>query len=144
MSELNTQEPIFNPGSTKQEMTESTQPLSATDGRRRFLLIGGLMVALAVTLLFGLRLVRHLAHRPAREPIRPWMSIPQVAHAYRIPPAELFNALGLPVTRPPDLRPIGEIARAQNRSIEEVIRILEERIRRGPPALQPSAETPPP
>ncbi len=104
-----------------------------TQQRNRSLLIVGLIAALVITLVFGLRLVGRLAHRPLREPIRPWMSVPQVAHANHVPPEILFEALGLPATRPPDLRPIGEIARTQNRSVEEVIRILEERIQRGPP-----------
>ncbi len=101
---------------------------------KRSLLIVGLIVVLMITLIFGLRLAGRLAHRPLREPIRPWMSVPQIAHANKIPPEALFEALGLPVTRPPDLRPISEIARAQNRSVEDVIRILEERIQRDPPA----------
>ena len=104
-----------------------------TRQQNRSLLIVGLIMALVITLIFGLRLTGRLAHRPLREPIRPWMSVPQVAHANHMPPEVLFEALGLPATRPPDLRPIAEIARAQNRSVEEVIRILEERIQHDPP-----------
>lgn len=104
-----------------------------TDRQKRVLLVGCLVVTLAVTIIFGVRLAGRLAHRPPREPIRPWMSVPHIARAYEVPSALLFEALELPATRPPDLRPIAEIARAQNRSVQEVIRILEERIQRGPP-----------
>lgn len=104
-----------------------------TGRRKQIILIASLMVALAITLIFSVRLADRLTRRPLREPIQPWMSVPHIARANQVPPEELFKALGLPATRPPDLRPIAEIARAQNRSVRELISILEERIQRGPP-----------
>ena len=52
------------------------------------------------------------------------MNVPYVAHSYHVPPHVLFLALGLP-PKPPDDRPIVEIARAQNRPVEAVIADLQ-------------------
>ena len=96
--------------------------------RKRILLIGGLVLALVITLFFGSRFVRRILFRPSREPIREWMSVGYIARAYGVQPPVLEQALGLPPGPPPDRRPISEIAKAQNKTSAEVIAILEKAI----------------
>ena len=104
-----------------------------TPKRKKILLIGGLIVALLITGFFGVRFTRRILYRPTREPIRGWMDVGYVGRAYGVPPYVLYAALGLPDNGPRDRRPLSEIAKAQNRTTDEVIKILEERIARGPP-----------
>lgn len=72
--------------------------------------------------------------------IRPWRNLRYIAHSYRVPPDVLNEALGLPPE--PDRRPIREIARDQNRSVEEVIAILEEAIVHSRPPYPPPSPRP--
>ena len=58
-------------------------------------------------------------HYHQDEPIRGWMNVGYVAHSYHVPPHVLYRALGLP-HKPPDKRPLREIAKAQNRSMDEI------------------------
>ena len=112
--------------------------------RKRILLIGGLVVALVVTLFFGSRFVRRILFRPSREPIREWMSVGYIARAYGVPPIALEQALGLPPGPPPDRRPISEIAKAQNKTTTEVIAIVEKAIEASRPPRPPTRQPPPP
>lgn len=78
------------------------------------------------------------------EPIHGWMRIGYVAHSYHVPPRVLYEALGLP-TQPPDRRPLRVIAKAQHRSMDEVIALLREaiadaRASRPPPSPPPRAD----
>ncbi|MDX6385756.1 MAG: hypothetical protein QOK48_3329 [Blastocatellia bacterium] len=83
-------------------------------------------------------------HRHRDEPIQSWMSVGYVAHSYHVPPPVLFSALGLP-HRPPDRRPLSEIARAQNRSMAEIQDVLLNAIARArPPNPPPSPPSPDP
>jgi hypothetical protein len=76
------------------------------------------------------------------EMIRPWMSLPYLAHSYRLPPHVLYQALGIP--QPPhDRRPLRQIAREQDRPLEEVITVLHDAIARER-AIHPSGAAPPP
>ena len=98
-------------------------------GRTQWLVTLALVLVVALTGLFAVRTVRRAIywrlHRD--ETIRPWMSVPYVAHSYRVPPHVLYEALGIP--HPPhDRRPIRELAHEQNRSAEELIAILEKAI----------------
>ncbi len=100
-------------------------------GWRQWVALSALVLVLLVTGLFAIRTVRRAIywrlHRD--EVIRPWMSVPYVAHSYRVPPPVLYDALGIP--HPPhDRRPIKEIAKQQNRSIEEVVATLQSAIAR--------------
>ena len=104
-----------------------------TQQRKKLLLIGGFIIALLITGFFGVRFVRRILYRPSREPIRGWMDIGYVSRAYGVPPYVLYAALNLPDDGPRDRRPLSEIAKTQNRSTEEVIQVLQERIARGPP-----------
>jgi len=98
-------------------------------GRKQWLIVLALAVVVGLTGLFAVRTVRRAVywsfHRD--ETIRPWMSVPYVAHSYRVPPRLLYEALGIP--HPPhDRRPIKALAHEQNRSAEELIAILEKAI----------------
>ena len=112
--------------------------------RRQWLLTAAFAVALVWTGLFAVRASRHV--RPLRaaadEPIRPWMSIPYVAHSYHVPPQVLFQALDLPFN-PRDRRPIGKIARAQGRSIQDVEALLRQAIIHARPPYPPPPPPPP-
>ena len=88
--------------------------------------MAALVLVLFVTGLFAVRTFRRAIywrmHRD--EVIRPWMTLPYVAHSYRVPPEVLYEALK--IEHPPhDRRPIKQIASEQNRSLEEVITTLQ-------------------
>jgi hypothetical protein len=114
-------------------------------------LLYGLALALALltTGLFTARAVHRFSEIRSRvggPPIRPWMSVPHIAHAYGVPPHLLFEALQIP----PDQgkpRPIGAIARSQQRSVDQVIdelRLVIERYHQTPlPAEPPTPPAPP-
>ena len=91
-----------------------------TQQRKRLLLIGAFVLALAITLFFGLRFALRVINRPTRDPIRAWQDIVYISRAFGVPPRVLEEALGLPPGPPPDRRPIGEIASAQNRTNDAV------------------------
>jgi hypothetical protein len=95
--------------------------------------------------LFATRAVRRAiywqTHRD--EPIKPWMSVRYVARSYRVPPHVLYQAIGLE-PQPRDRRPLREIAREQNRSVEELIAELQEAIKHARPPYPPPSPPPPP
>lgn len=74
------------------------------------------------------------------EPVEGWMNVGYVAHSYRVPPHVLYKALGMP-HKPPDRRPLSEIAREQNRSMDDVRAVLMDAIVRARP---PNPPPPPP
>ena len=89
--------------------------------RRRWVFGLAFLVALAITSMFAMRAMRAASHlRGGDEPIRPWMSVPYIAHAYGVPRPILFEALGIPPDRR-DRRPIMRIAREQGRPVDLVI-----------------------
>ena len=100
-------------------------------GWQQWLVLSLFLLALVVAGLFGVRAVRRAAYwRSHRDVvIRPWMSVPYVAHSYRVPPNVLYEAIGIPL-QSHDRRPIRDIAREQNRSVEEVIATLQNAIAR--------------
>ena len=111
-------------------------------GWKQWTLLAAFGLVLLATGLFSVRAVRRAVywrlHRD--EPVRPWMSVPYVAHSYRVPPQVLYEALGIP--HPPhDRRPIKEIAEEQSRSVDEVIATLQSAIARE--RVSPSPTTPP-
>ncbi len=93
-------------------------------------------VALVVTLLFGGRATWRLYNRLNRPPPPPrqtdvtaiagWMSVPYVGRAYRVPPPELYAALGVPPENRDSRRfsTLDEIAAATGRSSDEVLAIV--------------------
>lgn len=99
-------------------------------GWHQWLLLAVFLLALVVTGFFAVRGVRRAIywHNHRDEPIRPWMSVRYVARSYRVPPPLLYEAIGLqPV--PHDRRPLRQIAREQNRSVETLIQDLQEAIK---------------
>ncbi len=82
-------------------------------------------MAIAGTFIFGFRAGRHARGLHwENEPIRPWMSVPFVAHTHHLPSAVLFRAIGIE-PQPHDRRPLRTIAREQHRPVEDVVRDLE-------------------
>jgi hypothetical protein len=82
-------------------------------------------VAVAGTFLFALRAGRHARLlRYENEPIRPWMSVPFIAHTHHVPADVLFRAIGLPPHQH-DRRPLRLIAREEHRPIDKIIQDLD-------------------
>jgi hypothetical protein len=97
---------------------------------------GWLRIALALTLaLAGVLAFRafNFGNRVhgSDEPIRPWMTVPYIAHSRHVPQNVLWGALGLPAHLH-DHRPIGAIARKQGRPVADVISSLKSAIEREP------------
>lgn len=111
---------------------------------RQGLVLVAFLLVLSFTILHAFRAVRETVywryHRD--EPIRGWMTIGYVAHSYHVPTHVLHLALGLP-DKPPDRRPLREIAKAQNRSMEDIRTALQDAIIQArppyPPPSPPSA-----
>ena len=107
--------------------------------------IAAFALVVSVTALFAVRTVRRAIywrlHRD--EVIRPWMSVPYIAHSYRVPPHVLYEALRIPPV-PHDRRPIREIASEQNRSVDELIPVLQSAIARERAVHPPGGPPPPP
>jgi hypothetical protein len=82
-------------------------------------------VAIAGTFIFAFRAGRHARRLQwENEPIRPWMSVPFIAHTHHVPSGMLFHAIGLE-PQPHDRRPLRTIAREERRPVEDVVRDLE-------------------
>ena len=113
------------------------QTLKGFNGRQ-WLVLAAFLFIIGFTGLHAFRFVRDAVywsyHRD--EEIRGWMPVGYVAHSYRVPPHVLYQALGLP-HRPPDKRPLREIARAQNRSMDEVKAVLQDAIVHARPPYPP-------
>ncbi|MGD0364515.1 MAG: hypothetical protein ABSC93_26860 [Bryobacteraceae bacterium] len=105
------------------------------------ILLVAFCVAIAGTFIFGFRAGRR-AHRLhfENEPIRPWMSVPFIAHTHHVPSAVLFHAIGIE-PQPHDRRPLRTIAREQHRPVEDVMRDLQ-RALAGAGHTHPSLEPP--
>jgi len=96
----------------------------AKPDRRTVLLAFGLLLAIALTFVFGYRAGRQVRHiRWQNEPIHGWMSIPFIAHTHHVSPDILYHALGLE-PQPKDHRPLRRLARELKRPVEEIIRDL--------------------
>lgn len=117
--------------------------------QQRYILLGALVAALAVTGLFTVRtlhMVRHMRGGPAEE-IRPWMPIPYIAHSHHVPPHILVEALGLKMDSPDSRGPIEAIARRQNIPVSDVIVKLDAAIKQfhaSPPGPPPPPTPRPP
>lgn len=82
-------------------------------------------VALAGTVLFAVRASRHARYlRLENEPIRPWMSVPFIAHTHHVPAGLLYQAIGLEPLQH-DRRPLRKIARDEHRPVAQVMSDLE-------------------
>ena len=112
-------------------------------GRKHWFAIVVLALVLLITGLFAVRTFRRAVywrlHRD--EVIRPWMSVPYVAHSYRVPPHVLYEALGI-APQPHDRKPIKEIAREQNISVEQLITTLQQAIARERAGVPSASQSP--
>ena len=92
---------------------------------------------------FAVRTIRPAIywHYHQDEPISEWMNVDYVAHSYHVPPHVLFLALGLP-HKPPDKRPLRDIAASQNRSMDEIKAILMDAIVHARPPYPPPPPPP--
>jgi hypothetical protein len=111
----------------------------------RWPLIIAFAVALGWSTFYVTRSVRDFLYwqEHADEPIEGWMTIGFVAHSYHVPPHVLFLALSLPV-RPPDNRPLSEIAETQRRSLNDERALLMNAIVHARPPYPPPPPPPPP
>jgi hypothetical protein len=115
-------------------------------GGRQWLVVLAFLFVVSFTGLFAVRTVRRAIywHYHQDETIRPWMNLGYIAHSYSVPPWVLAQALGLPPkTHGPDRRPIREIAREQNRSVNAVIAILQDAIVHSRPPYPRPPDAPP-
>jgi hypothetical protein len=89
------------------------------------ILVVAFCVAIAGTFIFAYRAGRNARRlRWEDEPIRPWMSVPFIAHTHHVPSAVLFQAIGLE-PHPHDHRPLRTIARDEHRQVADLERDLE-------------------
>jgi len=109
-------------------------------GWKQALVAVAFLLSLSLAVVFVVRAVRPVVywHYHQDEPIRGWMNVAYVAHSYHVPPHVLYGALGLP-PRAHDKRPLREIAKEQNRSLDEVRTVLLKAIAQArTPHVQPS------
>ena len=127
----------------------------SAQARRVILLTALLVICLALLLVVTRRAarayleVRHLRTVAAGEAVdvRPWMTIPYIAHVYHVPEEELWRALDLTPTKQERRDPLHVIARHHHRDVHADILTLEARVEalRAPTAPRPPpAPTPPP
>ena len=108
---------------------------------REWLIILGLVLSVALVGVFVARTVHMVRQLHQDEPIRPWMTLPYIAHSYRVPPSTLYAALGLP-ERPRDRRPLTVIAREQQRPLTAVIADLQRAIAQARSSSPPAPAAP--
>ena len=88
---------------------------------------------------------RHLRAVRAGAPvdIRPWMTIPYIAHTYQVPEDELLRALGLAPTRQHRRMPLEIIARREGRDLDRDLATIREVVQESrPPSAPPLPATP--
>lgn len=112
---------------------------------RQWIVVLAFVLVVCGTVFFAVRAIRPAIywHYHQDEPISDWMNVGYVAHSYHVPPHVLYLALGLP-HKPPDKRPLREIAKAQNRSMDEIRAVLLEAIVHARPPFPPPPPPPPP
>ena len=110
---------------------------------RKVVVAVAFLLAVSVTAFFAVRAVRPIIywHNHQDEQIRGWMNVGYVAHSYHVPPHVLYEALGLP-HKPPDKRPLREIAKAQGRSMDEIRKVLLDAIVHARPPYPPPPPPP--
>ena len=111
---------------------------------RQWLVVAIFLVSSGFTGVRGVHIVRRTidwqTHRD--ETIRGWMNVNYVAHSYRVPPYLLYQALGLP-EKPPDRRPLRDVAKMQHRSLDKVNAVLKNAITHArPPYPAPAPSAP--
>jgi len=93
---------------------------------RRVLVLGlAFLLAITGTFVFAYKAGRHARQlHLAAEPIRPWMSIPFIAHTRHVPALLLFQAIGLQ-PEPHDRRSIRHIAHDLKRPVPDLMAQLQ-------------------
>jgi hypothetical protein len=114
-----------------------------TFGWRQAVVALAFFLSLSVAVIFLGRALRPAIywHYHQDEPIRGWMNVGYVAHSYHVPPYVLHQALGLSL-KTPDRRPLREIAKAQNRSMDEIRTVLLDAIAHARPPYPPPSPPP--
>src|ERR1041385_1790965 len=96
--------------------------------KRIVLLMLAFILALAIVFVFGFRAGRQArALRWANSPVRPWMSVPFIAHTHHVPTEKLFEAIG-GQPHPHDRRALRRIAREEKRPVDDLIRDIDRAI----------------
>jgi hypothetical protein len=94
-------------------------------GKRKLAIAVAFLLAITGTFVFAYRAGRYARRLHwENEPIRPWMSVPFIAHTHHVPSDLLYQALGIQ-PHPHDRRPLRAIARAQQRPVGEVVHDVE-------------------
>jgi len=136
--------------------TEGTQPVKGVDmsgtitGKIRafhwqqWLVVAVFLLSSGFTAFRGMHIVRRTIYWQTHQDdtIRGWMNVGYVAHSYRVPPYLLYQALALP-DKPPDKRPLRDIARMQHRSLDRVNAALQNAITHARPPYPPPAPSAP-
>lgn len=113
----------------------------------RWLLIAAFIVAAALTAFAAVRAVHEVRFWRAHtdEPIKGWMRIGFVAHAYHVPPFVLERALGLPPGPPPDRRRLARIAADTGVPLDTIkLKLMDAIVHARPPYPPPLPPTPSP
>jgi hypothetical protein len=110
---------------------------------RQWGVVAVFLLVLSGTAYFAVRTIRPAIywHYHQDEPINGWMNVEYVAHSYKVPPHVLYIALGLP-HKPPDKRPLRDIAASQGRSVDDVKAILMDAIVHSRPPYPPPPPPP--
>jgi len=97
--------------------------------RQRILALAlAFVLALTGTFVFAYRAGQRARQiRLANEPIRPWMSIPFIAHTRHVPAPLLFQAIGIQ-PEPHDRRSVRYLSRELKRPVPELISQLQQAV----------------
>jgi hypothetical protein len=97
--------------------------------RRTLAVALAFLLAIGCTFFFTSRVVRRARHiRAQTEPIRPWMSVPFIAHTHHVPASALFQAIGVHPREPRDRRSVRHLAHDLNRPVAELMAQLQRAI----------------
>jgi hypothetical protein len=106
-------------------------------------LVIGLLLSLAMIGVFSVRAARHASFRRVDEAIRPWMTLPYIAHSYKVPVEDLYHALNInPVLH--DRRTVMKLSKDLNLPVAEVTAHLQQAIQNARPATPTPLPQPPP
>ncbi len=108
---------------------------------RLWLLLFGLILSLGIAVIFSLRAIRAMINMRAGEQIRPWMTLPYIAHAHHVPEIILYQAIRIPF-RAHDRRPVIRIARLEGVPVQTMIAELQAAIQQYRGSVTPGAPTP--
>jgi hypothetical protein len=97
--------------------------------KRIVLLAVAFVLSLAIVFVFAYRAGRSARQlRWAHSPVRPWMSVPFIAHTHHVPVDTLFASIHVQPHQPHDRRSLRHIAREEKRPVEDLIREIDQAI----------------